>query len=97
MDFLFWLLRTSARVYGVWVIVDRLTKIARFLPVNATYTLDKLAQVYVNKIVSQYRVQVSIVSDRDPRFTFKFWVSLQQALGTKLQFSTALSSDEWTV
>lgn len=44
--------------------------------------------MYVDKIVSQYKVPMTIVSDRDPRFTSKFWVSLQQALGTKLQFST---------
>ena len=69
--------RTLVEVDGVWVIVDRLTKMACFLPVKATYTLDKLAQMYVDKIVSLYGVLVSIVSNRDPRFTFKFWVSLQ--------------------
>ena len=88
MDFLFGLPKTSTGVDGVRVIAGRLTKIARFLSVKATYTLDTLAQMYVEKIVSQYGVPVSIVLDRDPRFTSKFWVSLQQALGTKLQFST---------
>ena len=88
MDFLFGLPRTSAGVDGIWVIVDRLTKTACFLPIKATNMLDKLAQMYVDKIVSQYGVLVSTVSIRDPGFIFKFWVSLQQALGTKLQFST---------
>ncbi|KAA0049993.1 putative polyprotein [Cucumis melo var. makuwa] len=81
MDFLFGLPRTSSGHDGIWVIVDRLTKTARFLPVKATSTLDQLARLYVDKIVSQYGVPVSIVSDRDPRFTSKFWPSLQKATG----------------
>ena len=89
MDFLFGLPGTSAGVNGIWVIVDRLTKTTRFLPVKTTYTLDKLAQLYVDRIVSQFGVPVTVTSDRDPRFTSKFWGSLQNALGTKLQFSTA--------
>ena len=52
--------------------MDRLKKTARCLPVKATYTLDRLAQMYVDKIVSQYGVLVTIVSDRDPMFTSKF-------------------------
>uniref|UniRef100_UPI001C3C918E DDE-type integrase/transposase/recombinase n=1 Tax=Picosynechococcus sp. (strain ATCC 27264 / PCC 7002 / PR-6) TaxID=32049 RepID=UPI001C3C918E len=51
--------------------------------------LDRLAQLYVDRIVSQFGVPVTVTSDRDPRFTSKFWGSLQNALGTKLQFSTA--------
>ncbi|KAL0561549.1 hypothetical protein IC582_001983 [Cucumis melo] len=89
MDFLFGLPRTMNGNDGIWVIVDRLTKTARFLPVKLTFTLDKLAKLYVDKIVSAYGAPVSIVSDRDFRFTSKFWPSLQQALGTKLHFSTA--------
>ncbi|KAA0035225.1 DNA/RNA polymerases superfamily protein [Cucumis melo var. makuwa] len=56
---------------------------------HVTFTLDKQAKLYVDKIVSAYGAPVSIVSDRDSRFTSKFWPSLQQALGTKLHFSTA--------
>jgi len=52
MDFLFGLSRTSASVDGIWVIIDRLTKTARFLLVKATFTLDRLAQMYVDRIVS---------------------------------------------
>ena len=89
MDFLFGLPRTSSGYDGIWVIVDRLTKTARFLPVKATSTLDQLAKLYVDRVISQYGAPVLIVSDRDPRFTSKFWPSLQQALGTKLKFSTA--------
>jgi hypothetical protein len=89
MDFLFGLPRTQNGHDGVWVIVDRLTKTARFLPIKATYSLSKLAKLYVDEIVSLYGAPVSIVSDRDPRFTSKFWPSLQGAMGTKLHFSTA--------
>ena len=89
MDFLFGLPRTPSGYDGIWVIVDRLTKTARFLPVKATSTLDQLAKLYVDRVISQYGAPVSIVSDRDPRFTSKFWPSLQHALGTKLKFSTA--------
>ncbi|TYK28229.1 DNA/RNA polymerases superfamily protein [Cucumis melo var. makuwa] len=68
---------------------NRLTKTARFIPIKATSTLDQIARLYVDKIVSQYGVPVSIVSDRDPRFTSKFWPSLQKAMGTGLKFSTS--------
>ncbi|KAA0063169.1 DNA/RNA polymerases superfamily protein [Cucumis melo var. makuwa] len=86
MDFLFGLPRTSSGHDGIWVIVDRLTKTTRFIPIKATSTLDQLARLYVDKIVSQYGVPVSIVSDRDPRFTSKFWPSLQKAMGTSTSF-----------
>ncbi|KAL0559352.1 hypothetical protein IC582_003961 [Cucumis melo] len=89
MDFLFGLPRTSSGHDCIWVIVDGLTKTARFISVKATSTLDQLARLYVDKIVSQYGVPVSIVSDRDPRFTYKFWHSLQKAMGTGLKFSTS--------
>lgn len=89
MDFLFGLPCTQNGHDGVWVIVDRLTKTARFLPIKITYSLNKLAKLYVDEIVSLYGAPVSIVSDRDPRFTSKFWPSLQEAMGTKLHFSTA--------
>ncbi|TYK07530.1 DNA/RNA polymerases superfamily protein [Cucumis melo var. makuwa] len=64
-------------------------KTARFILIKVTSTLDQLAKLYVDKIVSQHGVPVSIVSDRDPRFTSKFWPSVQKAMGTKLKFSTA--------
>ena len=73
----------------IWVIVDRLTKSAHFLPVNVEDSLEKLAQLYVDEIVRLHGVLVSKVSDRDPKFTSSFWPSLQAALGTRLHFSTA--------
>ena len=71
------------------MIVDRLMKYAHFLPVNVEDSLEKLAKLHVNEIVRLHWVPVSIVSDRDSRFTSRFWPGLQTALGTRLHFSTA--------
>ena len=84
MDFVIGFPRTQRQHDAIWVIVDRLTKSAHFLPVNVEDSLKKLAQLYVDEILRLHRV-----SDRDPRFTFRFWPSLQTALGTPLHFSTA--------
>ena len=88
MDFVMGLPRTPRQHDAIWVIVDRLTKSTHFLPMQENNTLDQLAQKYVAEIVRQHGVPVSIVSDRDPRFTSRFWRSLQSALGSRLNFST---------
>ncbi|KAI5316655.1 hypothetical protein L3X38_036362 [Prunus dulcis] len=88
MDFVFKLPRTRNKHDGVWVIVDRLTKSAHFLPIRANYTLNKLAQLFIDEIVRLHGVPVSITSDRGPRFTSRFWTKLHEAFGTQLQFST---------
>jgi hypothetical protein len=89
MDFVSGLPRASSGQDAAWVIVDRLTKTAHFLPIRMTYSMDRLAELYIKEIVRLHGIPVSIVSDRDPRFTSRFWRSLQEALGTKLTFSTA--------
>jgi hypothetical protein len=89
MDFVYSLPRTRDGHDGIWVIVDRLTKSAHFLPVKKTYKLEKLAELYVSEIVRLHGVPESIVSDREPRFVSRFWKELQSALGTRLHFSTA--------
>ena len=89
MDFVSSLPKTTTGHDSIWVIVDRLTKSAHFLPVKTTHTVDKLAELYIKEIVRLHGVPLSIVSDRDTRFTSKFWTSLQQNMGTKLKFSTA--------
>ena len=89
MDFVTRLPRTRRQHDAIWVIVDRLTKSAHFLPVSNDDLLDKFAQLYVEEIVRLHGVPISIVSDRDPRFTSRFWSSLQDAMGTRLHFSTA--------
>ena len=68
--------------------VDQLTKSAHFLPMKVKFPMDRLASLYVKEIVRMHGVPVSIVFDRDPRFTSRFWHSLEKALGTKLSFST---------
>ena len=89
MDFVTSLPRTQRQYDSIWVIVDRLMKSAYFLSVNVEDSLEKLVQLYVNEIVRLHGVLISIVLDRDPRFTSRFWPSLQAALGTRLHFSTA--------
>ena len=89
MDFVMGLPRTLKGNNAVWVIVDRLTKSAHFLPIKWGSSLEHLAEKYMNEIVRLHGVPVSIVSDRDPRFTLRFWESLQRALGTKLHMSIA--------
>ena len=71
------------------MIVDRLMKTAHFLPIKKTYSIDRLARLYVSRIVCLHEVPVSIVSDRESTFTLVFWQELHKALGTRLNFSTA--------
>ena len=89
MDFVMGLPKTPKGNDAMWVIVDRLTKTAHFLPIRWGCTLDHLAKRYVNEIVRLHGIPISIVSDRDPRFTSRFWKSFQEALGTRLNFSTS--------
>jgi len=89
MDFVTHLPRSVRGHDSIWVIVDRLTKCAHFLPINLKMSLDKLTKLYVREVVRLHGVPASIVSDRDPRFTSRFWHSLQAALGTQLRMSSA--------
>ncbi|GKD17219.1 putative reverse transcriptase domain-containing protein [Tanacetum coccineum] len=89
MDFVTKLHRTSSGHDTIWVIVDRLTKSAHFLPMREDYKMERLARLYLNEIVARHDVPISIISDRDSRFTSRFWQSLQGALGTRLDMSTA--------
>ncbi|KAJ9539243.1 hypothetical protein OSB04_031976 [Centaurea solstitialis] len=89
MDFVTKLPKTKKGHDSIWVIVDRLTKSAHFLPIRETYSIDRLAQLYVDEIVMRHGVPISIISDRDSRFTSRFWQSLQAALGTSVDLSTA--------
>ena len=89
MDFVSGLPRTGKGHNSIWIVVNRLTKSVHFIPVKTTYTLDQVAELYIREIVRVHGVPNSIVSDRDSRFTSKFWKSIQHALGTKLKFSTS--------
>ncbi|CAN6483323.1 unnamed protein product [Victoria cruziana] len=88
-NFVMGLPRTRRKHDAIWVIVDRLTKVAHFLAIRMTTPLEKLAYLYINEIVRLHGVPKGIVSDRDPRFTSKFWRAFQNALGTKLKMSSA--------
>ena len=89
MDFVTSLPNTARGFDAIWVVVDRLTKSAHFIPINVSFPLTKLAEIYIRIIVKLHGVPLSIVSDRDPRFTSEFWKSLQEALGSKLKLSSA--------
>jgi hypothetical protein len=89
MDFITGLPRSNRGHDSIWVIVDRLTKDAHFLPVKTTGHGRKLADLYISQIISLHGVPKTIVSDRGPPFTSRFWKKLHEALGTKLSFSTA--------
>ena len=80
---------TQAGYNAIWMIVDRLTKLAHFQAIWNNFSLDKLAKFYISEIVKLHGVSMSIVSDRDPWFTSQFWLKLQKALGTTSHFSTA--------
>ncbi|GJS45971.1 putative reverse transcriptase domain-containing protein [Tanacetum coccineum] len=73
----------------IWVIVDRLTKSAHFLAIREDYSTERLAKIYIDEIVARHGVPVSIISDRDGRFTSRCWQTVQKALGTRLDMSTA--------
>lgn len=89
MDFVTKLPKTSGGNDAIWVIVDLLTKSTHFIPIRETYSMDQLARLYVKEIVSRHGAPVSIISDRDSRFTSNFWRSLQDSFGSKLDMSTA--------
>ena len=88
MDFVFKLPRTQRRHDGIWVIVDWLKKSVHFLAVKETFPLQRLVELFIQEIVRLHGVPLFIMSNRDTRFISRFWRSLQQALGTKLHFST---------
>ncbi|GKG10964.1 putative reverse transcriptase domain-containing protein, partial [Tanacetum coccineum] len=90
MDFITKLPRSKSRRNDtIWVIVDRLTKSAHFLAIREDYSTKRLAKIYVDEIVARHGVPVSIISDRDGRFTSHCWQTMQKVLGTRLDMSTA--------
>ena len=88
MDVVMGLPRTLAGHDAIWVIVDRLTKSAYFLPVLANYPLEKFSQLYIQEKIRLHRVPSTIISDRDPRLTSWFCGALQKEFGTRLCLST---------
>ncbi|GJV63383.1 putative reverse transcriptase domain-containing protein [Tanacetum coccineum] len=80
--------KSSSGYDTIWVIMDRLTKSAHFLPIREDYKMEKLARIYINEIVARHGVPVSIISDRDSRLTSPFWQTLLKALGMRLDMSS---------
>ncbi|GKD13505.1 putative reverse transcriptase domain-containing protein [Tanacetum coccineum] len=89
MDFITKLPRTSSGYDTIWVIVDRLTESAHFLPMRENDSMDKLTRLYLKEVVTRHGIPVSIIYDRDGRFMSNFLRSFHKALGTRLDMSTA--------
>ena len=88
MDFVVGLPLTARRHDSIWVIVDRLTKSAHFLPVRTTYSVEQYANLYLREIIRLHGAPKSIIFDWGPQFTAKFWEGFQKCLGTKVKLST---------
>jgi hypothetical protein len=90
MDFIVGLPRTQRGYDSIWVIVDRLTKVAHFLPVKTTYMGARLAELYMERIVCLHGVPKKIVSDRGTQFTLQFWHKVYRSFGDKVKFQFCL-------
>jgi transposase InsO family protein len=88
MDFIVVMPRTQSGYDSIWVIVDRLTKVAHFIPIKTTYSVPQLAELYMLRIVSLHGVPKKIVSDRGTQFTSRFWERSHETLDTQLRFSS---------
>jgi hypothetical protein len=84
MDFIVGLPRTQSGYDSVWVIMDRLTKVAHFIPVKTTYSGPQLVELYMSRIVCSHGVPKKIVSDRGTQVTSMFWEWLHETLDTQL-------------
>jgi hypothetical protein len=89
MDFVVGLPRSPRGKDAIWVVVDRLTKSAHFIPMKTTNSASESVTLYMKEVIRLDGVPKSIVSDRDSKFVSKFWESLHSALGTKLSLSVA--------
>ena len=84
---------STSRKNAIWVIVDKLTKSANFIPIHDTWSVEKPAQLYVQEIVRLHRIPKDIVFDGDQRFQTRFWQALQKAFGIKLNFSSSYHTE----
>nr|GEV99791.1 reverse transcriptase domain-containing protein [Tanacetum cinerariifolium] len=89
MDFITKLPKMSSGYDTVWVIIDRLTKSVHFLPIKENDPMERLTRLYMKEVVTRHEMPVSIICDRDGRFTSNFWRSFKKDLGTCLDMSTA--------
>jgi hypothetical protein len=89
IDFVIDLPPSQVKKDAIWVVVDRLTKSAHFILVNMRDFMEKLGRIYTQEVVRLHGLLTSIVSDRDPRFTLRFWKKFLESMGTTLKFSTS--------
>ena len=89
MEFIVGFPRTYKKNYYIWVIVDRFTKSAHFIPVKSTNTAEQYARIYISEIVSLHGIPLSIILDRGAQFTSHFWKAFQKGLGTHVKLSTS--------
>jgi hypothetical protein len=89
MDFIVGLPRTQSGYDSIWVIMDQLTKVAHFIPINTTYSGPQLVELYMSWIVCLHGVPKKIVSDRVTQFTLNVWERLYETLDTQLRSSSA--------
>ena len=88
MDFVVGLPRAQRKYDSIWVVVDRLTKSAHFIPVKSTYSAEDYARIFIDDIMYHHGIPLSIISDRGAQFTSRFWRSFRKGLGTKVKLST---------
>ena len=89
MDFVTGLPRSKTGMDTIWVVVDRLTKSAVFIPMKLSWSMAQLTAAYVKHVVKRFGVPRDIVFDRDSRFLSQFWKEVQAAFGTEISMSTA--------
>jgi transposase InsO family protein len=89
MDFIVGLSLTARKYNSIWVIVDRLTKSAHFIPVNTNYNVQTYAKIYIARVLCLHGVPKTIVSDRGSQFVARFWEQLHASIGTHLIHSSA--------
>lgn len=87
MDFMTIFPKTSTVNVKIWFVMDRLTKSAYFILIKINYLMQKLVEVYIERIDILYGIPSSIISDGNLRLTSRLWEVLQEALGTKLWLS----------
>ena len=89
MEFVVGLPCTQKSYNSIWVVVDNLTKFARFIPLKSTYLAEDYARIFIDEIVCRNGILLSIILDWGAQFTIRFWRSYQKWLGTKVKLSTA--------
>jgi hypothetical protein len=88
MDFIVGLPFTACKFYSIWVIVDRLSKSAHFIPFNTMYRVEKYAEIYIARVLCLHAVSKTIISDRGSQLVTRFWEQLHASLGTHLIHSS---------